>query len=229
MQMAVIRPSKEELARTLRLHRAWLDGDADLSNADLSNADLRWADLSNADLRWADLSNADLSNADLSNADLRWADLSNADLSNADLRWADLRWADLSNADLSNADLRWADLSGARDMSPLALAQTEIVPREGSFVGWKACRDGLLVKLRVTEGARRSNATGRKCRCSEAEVLEITDRDGGHHDEATSLHDERFAYRVGETVRVDGFDEDRLQECAAGIHFFLTPEEAWDY
>jgi hypothetical protein len=224
MQMAVIRPSKEELARTLRLHRAWLDGDDEGARADLRWADLSNADLSNADLRWADLSNADLSNADL-----RWADLSNADLSNADLRWADLSNADLRWADLSNADLSNADLKGARDMSPLALAQTEIVPREGSFVGWKACRDGLLVKLRVTEGARRSNATGRKCRCSEAEVLEITDRDGGHHDEATSLHDEGFAYRVGETVRVDGFDEDRLQECAAGIHFFLTPEEAWDY
>ena len=37
------------------------------------------------------------------------------------------------------------------------------------------------------------------------------------------------SYRVGETVTPDSWDEDRWEECASGIHFFITPEEAVDY
>lgn len=33
-------------------------------------------------------------------------------------------------------------------------------------------------------------------------------------------------HKVGETVAVDNFEEDRWIECAPGIHFFLTAEEA---
>jgi hypothetical protein len=65
-----------------------IDGQFNLSRADLSWADLRWADLRWADLSWADLSGADLRWADLRRADLRRADLRGADLSGADLRRA---------------------------------------------------------------------------------------------------------------------------------------------
>jgi hypothetical protein len=116
--------------------------------------------------------------------------------------------------------------------SDLVLAMTEIVPREGSFVGWKKCRTSgrdVLVKLRVTEDARRSNATGRKCRASKVEVLEMTDSDGNEVEVAYSTYDEDFAYHVGDVLEVGDFDEDRMNECAPGIHFFLTPEEAENY
>jgi uncharacterized protein YjbI with pentapeptide repeats len=109
------RPTKEQLAEIIRLHGAYLRGEAegvraDLRYADLRYADLSYADLSDADLRYADLSYADLSYADLSDADLRYADLSYANLSDANLRYADLRYANLSDADLRYADLRYADL-----------------------------------------------------------------------------------------------------------------------
>ena len=44
-----------------------------------------------------------------------------------------------------------------------------------------------------------------------------------------SNRDTDFIYTIGETVRVDNFDEDRTHECAPGIHFFITRQEAVDY
>jgi hypothetical protein len=44
-----------------------------------------------------------------------------------------------------------------------------------------------------------------------------------------SYYDSEFIYKVGELVTVDNFCEDRWKECAPGIHFFITPEEAARY
>ena len=44
--------------------------------------------------------------------------------------------------------------------------------------------------------------------------------------EAFSQHDPSFKYQVGKKVVPDGFDEDRWNECASGIHFYLTRVEA---
>ena len=225
---------------------------ADLSGADLSGANLRGADLSGADLSGADLSGANLRGADLSGANLSVADLSGANLSVADLSGANLRGADLSGANLSVADLSGANLRGANlrgadlrgaDLSGADLSETKIdpmllnkfypicCPEAGNFVAWKKVRGNFIVKLEVTENAKRSSAFGRKCRCNEAKVLDIQNLDGTSADvtEVYSKHDANFAYRVGETVRVDNFDEDRRNECAPGIHFFITRQEAVDY
>ena len=238
----------ENLKEILEKHRKWLYGDedgerADLYGADLREADLRRADLREADLRRADLRRADLRGADLCRADLREADLYGADLYEADLYGADLYGADLCRADLRRADLREADLCRA-DLYGADLREANIkltllnkfypicCPEVGSFMGWKKVRNNLIVKLEVTENAKRSSAFGRKCRCNEAKVLDIQNLDGTSADDVTeaySQHDADFAYRVGETVRVDNFDEDRRNECAPGIHFFITRQEAVDY
>ncbi len=170
----------------------------------------------------ADLSGADLSGADLSGADLSGADLSGANLSGANLYRADLSGANLSGADLSGADLELALLN---KFLPICC------PESGSFTAWKKARDGFIVKLEVTETAMRSSAYGRKCRCSEARVLAIENMDGSPSTvkEVHSQHDESFVYRVGEIVRVENFDTDRRNECAPGIHFFITRQEAVDY
>src|SRR5690348_16557988 len=80
--------------------------------------------------------------------------------SGADLSGADLSSADLSGADLSSASLSRADFSSARN-ADLAQAQTSITP-EGHNVGWKKCRNGVIVKLLIPQKAPRSNSTGRK-------------------------------------------------------------------
>ena len=171
--------------------------------------------------------------ADLSGANLSGADLSGANLSGAYLYGANLSGANLSGAYLYGAYLSGADLSGANIELELVNKFFPICcPEYGSFIAWKKAGDKKhIVKLEVTEAAKRSSAYGRKCRCSEAKVLAIELLDGSATDvtEVKSGHDSSFIYRVGETVKVDNFDEDRRNECAPGIHFFITRQEAVDY
>lgn len=89
----------------------------------------------------------------------------------------------------------------------------------------------MIVKLEIPDEARRNSATGRKCRCDKANVLEIQNIDGtkAATDVVHSMYDPSFKYRVGETVEVEDFCEDRFKECVAGIHFFVNRQEAVDY
>ena len=131
-------------------------------------------------------------------------------------------------ADLRGADLYGADLRGAENIPTTAAAQTIVATPEGSIIGWKKAQ-GRIVKLKIPAKAKRSNATGRKCRASEARVLAIYNPDGTEASEAFSSHDPECRYVVGEKVYPDSFDDDRWNECAPGIHFFITREEAEAY
>jgi hypothetical protein len=200
---------------------------ADLSRADLYGANLYGADLSGANLYGADLSRANLSGADLSGANLYGADLSGANLSGANLSGADLSGANLYGADLSGANLYGADLSRANlygaENAELVIAQTRIIP-EGDLIGWKKCSGGVIVKLRIPADAKRSHAFGRKCRAEFADVLEVIGAEVG-----VSSHDRKTEYRAGERVIPDSFSENWMNECAPGIHFFITRIEAENY
>ena len=201
---------------------------ADLCDANLRGSNLRCADLCDADLRDADLCGANLCGADLYGADLCDANLRDADLCNADLRSANLCGADLRGANLYGADLRSTDLRGAnlRDAKGCYLS----CPTEGSFIGWKKA-SGHIVKLRIPEDARRSSATGHKCRCDKAYVMEIQNMDGTRATEDTvrSDNDKNFVYTVGATVEVPDFDDNMWSECAPGIHFFIDRRAAVEY
>ena len=249
----------EEIRIVLEKHEKWLNNElggirADLSGADiygldlrganlyganLIRADLRVAYLIKADLREANLSGANLSGADIYEANLSGADLSGTDLREANLSGANLSGANLSGSNLSGADLRGADLSGAN----LRLAKNIpsyacrlVCPEEGSFIGFKKARitapdfREAIVKLLITEDAKRSSATTRKCRCDKAKVISITSLDGKENfTTAYSYYDRIFQYTVGQTVIIDDFDEERWNECSTGVHFFITREEAIDY
>ena len=241
--------TRDELNNILDAHKFWLSGidgiKADLSGADLMGADLRGADLKGANLSGADLKGANLkganlryaylSGADLTDADLRYsnlmdADLSGANLKNANLRWAslrhaDLRGANLMDADLMNADLRYANLRHADINYPIAC------PEKGSFIGFKKCIDSLIVELEITDDSLRCSATGRKCRCSKAKVISITNLDGTPADVnvAHSIKKYDFIYKVGEIVEVKNFDTYRWNECSTGIHFFTDRNSAVNY
>jgi hypothetical protein len=146
---------------------------------------------------------------------VRWAVTSRANLSGADLYGANLSGADLSRADLSRADLSGADLSGAEN-SELAIARTRILP-EGDLIGWKKLQGGVIAKLRIPADAKRSHAFGRKCRAEFADVIE---------GEGISQHDGKTKYAPGERVVCDQWSEDWQEECAGGIHFYITRAEA---
>ena len=227
--------SKDELADILKKHKMWLNKEvggiranlrganlrgANLSGANLSWADLYEADLYEADLRWADLYGADLSWADLSGADLYEADLRGTNLCEADLRGANLSWANLYEADLYDADLR-----GVKNLNfPIAC------PEKGTFTAFKKAGE-YIIELEIPDDALRSSSTTRKCRCSKAKVVSITNLDGTPSDikSVASCHDSKFIYNLSETVEVPNFDTNRWNECATGIHFFITRQEAIDY
>ena len=204
----------------LEKHAKWIRGEDGGECADLRNADLRNADLCGANLR----------NADLRNANLRNADWRNADLCNADLRGADLRGADLCDADLCVADLCGAKNTDKTAWNAYTAFYPLQCPETGSFIGYKKAA-GKIVMLEICADAKRSSATSRKCRCSKAKVLSITHLDGSDSGltEVRSNYSKEFVYRVGETVEVPDFDDNRWNECAAGIHFFITREEAVKY
>ena len=217
--------TKDELDVFLRKHKLWIEGEVGGERADLRGANLRGADLYGANLRGADLRGADLYGANLRGADLYGANLRGADLRGADLYGANLRGADLYGANLRGANLRGADLREAKNVSlPIAC------PEKGEFIAFKRA-GGYIVELKVTEDAKRCSATSRKCRCSKAIVLSITTL-AGENDGTTAVrsnYDKTFVYRIGETVEVSNFCDDRWRECSAGIHFFITRQEAVEY
>ena len=203
--------TKEQLDNILKKHTLWVENESGGERANLRGANLRGADLYGADLY---------------GADLYGADLSRADLRGVDLRGANLYGANLRGANLSGADLRGVDLRGAKNLNlPMAC------PEEGSFIGFKKCRNNFIVKLEIPSDSLRCSAIGRKCRCSKAKVISITNLDGtnANTNVTTSKKDPNFIYKVGETVEVKNFDTNRWNECSTGIHFFITRQEAVDY
>src|SRR3990167_5839977 len=129
-------------------------------------------------------------------ANLSGADLIRADLSGANLSGAGLLSADLIGADMIRADLSGANLSGAKD-ADYAIARMRILP-DGDLIVWKKCTDGVIVKLKIPETAKRSHAFGRKCRAEFADVLEVIGAEFG-----IGTHDDKTEYRVGQRVTPD--------------------------
>ena len=225
--------NQEELNEILEKHEMWLKDEEDGECADLISVDLKDVDLSNTDLRKADLYNINLRGANLRGVDLVNADLRNADLRGADLRDANLMGADLNNANLNNANLWNAKLSYANlnniETNMNTIGYSLACPEYGSFIGYKKA-NGCLVKLLILENAKRSSATTAKCKCDKAKVLDIEDIETGEKvKEASSNYDSDFTYRLGEIVKVDNFDNNRWNECAPGIHFFMDKENALNY
>ena len=195
-----------DLKEVLRKHLDWLQGEEGGERANLFGADLR-------------------------DANLRGANLFGANLFGADLRGANLCDADLRGANLCGADLRGANLCGAKNIDSMIWSIYTAFyplqcPESGSYIGYKKAR-GLIVELEIPADAMRSSATSRKCRASKAKVLSITDADGNPASEQVeSDRDPNFLYIVGETVEVSDFDTNRWNECAPGIHHYITRAEA---
>jgi len=190
--------------------------DANLADANLARANLARANLADANLADANLADAYLARAYLADAYLARANLARANLARANLARAYLARAYLADANLARAYLADANLEGAKDIKPPPFQ----IPQEGELIVWKKLSGGNLCKLRIPPEARRTaSVVGRKCRAEFAEVLEGSGM-------SWRAHGHTITYAPGETVRPDGYDDNPLVECAQGIHFFLTREEA---
>ena len=236
--------TREELNTILENHKHWISEDCEgweNMKANLRGVDLRYANLCGADLRCANLCCANLCGADLRYVNLRGANLRGANLCCAYLRDANLCDANLRDAYLCDANLRDANLCGAnlcgvnlcgadlRDAKNLPFIPYTC-PDTGSFIGYKKASN-MIIKLEITEDAKRTSATSRKCRCNKAKVLGIYDYNHNllEDKEVASDRDKDFIYRVGEVAEVKDFDEDRWNECSIGIHFFINFQEAVEY
>ena len=242
------------LEEILERHLHWLNRDcenwesmqADLHNADLHGAnlyctDLRGANLHGANLYCTDLRGANLYGADLSDTDLRGANLCSAKMMGANLCSADLRGAKMMDADIRDtnmidtniigADLRGANMIDA-DMRGANICNVDMrsadklrkgIKLSEPIIGWKKCKNNVLVKLEIPRGAIVFSINNSKCRTDKAKVLEIIGSD-----RAYSNH-KFFSYYVGDVIEVFNFNCEYNVECAKGIHFFKTREEAENY
>ena len=200
--------TNEEIKKILENHKHWLKEDTD-----------GWEEMR------ADLREANLRGADLRGADLRGADLREANLVGAFLRGADLRGTDFGRANLVEADLREAKINKNTKISlPISCPDT------GVFTAWKKA-SGYIIQLEIPAESKRLSATTRKCRCNIAKVVAIQNINGTDSGllEVRSGYDHDFIYKIGETVVVDNFDDNRWNECSTGIHFFITRQEAVEY
>ena len=144
-----------------------------------------------------------------------------ANLIGADLRGANLNGADLRGANIDNTDMHAVNLIGALLDSTNNLRRG--IKLGESIIGWKKCKNNVLAKLEIPKGAIVFSINGTKCRTDKAKVLEIV---GG--DRAYSLY-QFFSYYVGDIIEVFDFNCEYNTECAKGIHFFRTREEAEKY
>ena len=218
----------------VNLCRASLHG-VNLRNANLTGAILDNVDLSCANLENSDLNDTNLYNANLTKANLNWVSLCGADLQFANLRGADLKGVHLDDANLKGAEFNYSNLVNAS----MDRAQGDLIEyRKGKIltediIGYKVCgRDfynieqpakRVIVTLKIPRGAIVFSINGCKCRTNRAKVIAI---DGA--DRAYSTY-KYMSYYVGDEFNVYNFNCEYNTECGAGIHFFMTLEEAFNY
>ena len=180
--------------------------------------------------------------AKFSYCQMRGASFMDCNFKHADLDYADLTGSTFIRCDFEGATMRGAALEYAyfQDCTNIPYIPMSC-PETGAFVAYKIgygmTKDVLtlrsemrVIKLEIPEDARRSSATGRKCRASKAKVLSIESVVGDQScDCARSTWDPDFIYKVGETYEIKHFDGNRFNECAPGIHFFLGRNEALRY
>ena len=235
--------TEKKLKEILEQHKLWLDSNekegkcADLTDADLRFANLYGAYLSGADLRGSNLNFANLRRADLTSADLSHTNLTSVDLSGANLTDANLSGANLSGANLLETDLRRANLTGTDlicvDLEYADLTDTILDEKEQCrkgivltepIVGYKKASGGKIITLEIPVEAKVFSINNSKRRTNKVKVIDMQGET-----ELSSIRDNIFKYHVGDEIDITNFDERYNVECGAGVHFFLTREEAEKY
>ncbi len=191
-----------------------------------------------------DYSNKTISNTSFTSCNLSFIDFSNSLLNNCDFSSSDLSYSNFSGTILTNCNLYKANITQTNfhyaifnncRLEQLKHKETAhffnmICPEIGPFLAYKQCHNFRIVQLLIPADAKRSSATNNTCRCSKAKVLTIKSIDcKNSYEEAVSLVDDNFIYRVGEVAIADSFNNDRWIDSTNGIHFYMTRDEAIGY
>lgn len=96
------------------------------------------------------------------------------------------------------------------------------------IIVYKKLDDDRIATLMLFKGQEFQAQSLSKCRTNKALVLKITNiKETEHFSKGYSIWSDTFEYKVGETVEAE-YDTE-FNECASGIHFFMTKEEAINY
>lgn len=188
-----------------------------------------------ANMREATFENCNFENANMCGIQLSGTILNNVSFDRADLSIASFYCADILSANFKDARIEGTIFQSAHVVSAENLYIPMACPSNGGFIGWKkALNDNdmaVIVKLLIPPDAKRSSGCTRKCRASKAEVIAIETLSGTNinQEKAHSWYNEDFEYKVGETLEIEDFDDNRYHQCAPGIHFFIDRQDAVDY
>ncbi len=194
------------------------------SNSNFSNTNFHNADFSNSDFSYSDFNNTNFHNTNFNNSDFSYSNFHNSNFYNSNFSYSDFNNIDFRNANFSKSNFNKSNFSNVS-------FNYRITPEEGVIIGWKKANK-KIVKLEINCSDEISGGLiSRKLRTNKVKVLEIQNIDGTKVDinEIRSDYDEYFVYRVGETIEIGDFVKDDKIECARGIHFFLTRNEAIHY
>lgn len=97
--------------------------------------------------------------------------------------------------------------------------------RESLKYGYKIVHAPVLVKLSFPEDAELVNINKQKSRASKAKVESVAIIKGFDGEGVTNYnYADHLAYKVGEIVYPDAFDNNPNEDCGHGIHFCIDPK-----
>ena len=203
-----------------------------IDNTDFSKADFRGVNLSGATFVKCSFVGTDFRRANLSGAKFEYCVFRDVKSGGTNFEGAEFKGLDRSSENVIFFHLLKNKSRSERYLVKGAVYFDHIVKRvfpKEDFFGYKKLRNGKIAKLLIPANGKNIVYPGHKCRCDKAYVVSISDS-AGEAEFGCSKFDSSFIYCVGEwVVPYNGFDENPLKECSAGIHFFLTEEEAEDY
>ncbi len=192
----------------------------------IKNAYLKKASFFDSKICDCDFSGSNLERAFFVGADFDDSVFENTWLCDAFLDSADRTyWTNFANSDMTGVSALGVDFNPANLKGVKGLYRPSFCPEEGSFIAWKKCRDGKIVKLLIPEHAERKGYSIDSCRASEAVVLEIYDKEGNSVDEAVSRLDPDFKYTKGKTVVPKPLDPNKNGD-VTGVYFVLSRADA---
>ena len=197
------------LEEILERHQHWVNKDCE--NWENMQANLHGADLHDANLIYANMRGANMRGANMDGANMR-----GANMRGANMRGANMTEANMSDANMSGANMIYANMDGANRLR-------KGIKLSEPIIGWKKCKNNVLVKLEIPRGAIVFSINNSKCRTDKAKVLEIIGGDRAYSSQKF------FSYYVGDIIEVFNFNCEYNVECAEGIHFFRTRKEAEEY
>ena len=218
---------------------------ANLNEASLMNAVISYTRMEGTRMVRAVITDVSLYVVLMGGADLGGASFEGSKLGSVNMRMANIQSANFTSscitesccfehAHLTNATFTSASISKDTSFDFADLHRCEFDGDEKNrlgrildrpVTGYKKSREGDIVTLEIPKGAIVFSINNSKCRTNRAKV---TDTDG--KPELSSIFDKEFKYRVGDEIApTGGFELMYNVECAPGIHFFLTREEAEAY